>query len=98
MIEGCIIKLKMKKVLLKGMCLDKNLYTCKVDLYERQSEKLTIITGDETLCKLQLDAIYTCDIYTDEGVISCDGYIKERYQCERGNLFTVFIENGFYKK
>ncbi|MFI3171595.1 MAG: hypothetical protein R3Y58_04400 [Eubacteriales bacterium] len=97
MFEESIVELKMKKMLLKGMTLDKNVYICKVESYESQEKKMTIITEQETLCKLQLDAIYQCDIYGEDKNLSCEGFIKERYQSEEGNLLTFYIENGFYE-
>ncbi len=97
MIEGSLVEFKMLKVLKKGMMLDKNVYTGRVDSYDSQDEKFLIQVAEECLTKFQLDAKYEAKIYTEKKTIACEGMIKERYQSEDGNQIQFFIENGFYK-
>lgn len=97
MVEGSKVKLKMKKVILNGMKLDRHEYTCKVDSYEAQEEKLYFIATDDVIHKIRLDAKYQCHIYTNDGILACDGRIKERFQSEEGNVILFYIENGFYE-
>ncbi|MFI3207852.1 MAG: hypothetical protein R3Y40_01825 [Eubacteriales bacterium] len=97
MIEGSVIELKMLKPILKGMKMDENVYTCRVETYEAQEEKLYIETDAETINKFQLDAKYRCTILSEDETITCDGSIKERIQDEEGNILLFWIERGFYK-
>lgn len=96
MVEGSIVKIHMKKILLKGMILDKNVYTCKVDSYDAQEEKFVISVSDVHITKLLLDAIYQCDINVEGKIISCEGRIKERYQSEDGSMAVLYLSSGFY--
>ncbi len=98
MIEGSVVKLHMKKMLLKGIFLEKDTYTCRVELYDMQEEKMLLSIAEEYLTKLSLDAEYECIIYTDEKILRCEGVIKERYQNEDGNIALFLIEKGFYEK
>lgn len=97
MIEGSKMELKMIKVLKKGMILDQQVYTCRVDSYDSQGEKFLVQVSEDYLTKFQLDAKYEAKIYTEKKTISCEGVIKERYQSEDGNIVLFLIENGFYK-
>lgn len=98
MIEGSSVKLHMKKVLKTGMILDKSVYTCNVDSYDEEVDKLVLIDDELKLEKLSLDAIYDCEIYQDKMMLQCEGQVKERYQGEDGNLVVFYIQNGFYEK
>lgn len=98
MIEGNIGKLRMIKILKKGMVFDKEEYICRVELYDNQEEKMLIATERHHLPKISLDARYECEIDTEDKVLICEGIIKERYEDEQGSVFEFYIENGFYEK
>ncbi len=98
MIEGCAAKISMYKVLKKDMILDTESYICKVEDYDSQDDKFTIKMQDSHLIKLSLEAKYQCEIDTDDMVMLCECIVKERYQCEKGSMAVLYIENGFYEK
>ena len=96
MITGSQVKLSMCKILKKGMSMDKKEYTCTVDLYDIEAEKMHLQISEDDLNYIYLDAKYTCKIYTEDQVLSCEGIIKERYQGVEGSMVIFYIENGFY--
>lgn len=98
MIEGRVVKLQMKKMLLKGIYLEKDTYTCRVVSYDIQEEKILMSIEDGYLAKLSLDAEYECVIYLEDKILRCEGVIKERYQNEDGNMALFLVEKGFYEK
>ncbi len=97
MLEGSKTVLKMSQVLLKGMKLDTHEYICEVISDSFQEDYMRLKVDDATITKISLDAKYTCVIKAEDGNISCEGIIRERYQGEEGNVIVYQITNGFYK-
>ncbi len=98
MIEGSSGKLRMIKILKKGMVFDKAEYICRVELYDSQEEKMLITTDKHNLGKVSLDARYECEIDTEDQVLLCEGVIKERYEDQQGSMLEFHVQNGFYEK
>ncbi len=97
MLEGSKTVLKMSQVLLKGMKLDSDEYICEVISDSFQENYMRLKVDDESVAKISLDAKYICVIKAEDGTISCEGIIRERYQGEEGNVIVFHITNGFYK-
>ena len=51
---------------------------------------------EDDLTAISLDAKYQCYISTKKELLYCTGAVKERFQCENGNMLVFKIENGFY--
>ena len=95
--QGDIAVLKMKKMLRIGQVENENAYVCELSSYDIQRAELFFALKDEELTELSLEAIYECQIQTEEGNLACTGRIRERY-CEQGKkILKLQVENGFYK-
>lgn len=95
--KGDRAELKMQKVLRTGQVSDDTVYTCVVSAYCAQQESLSLILQSGKLTDLSLDAIYTCEIHTEQEQLRCTGRIRERYCDIEGKILKMKIENGFYK-
>jgi len=62
-----------------------------------EEECIYLLTGKTELALFSLDAIYECKIQNGDEILSCRGYIKERYVSKMGKVIVFQIRNGFYK-
>lgn len=97
MYVGNVVEMQMKKCFLENAIVDETFYEGTVLLYDANEEKIHIQLVNANLAEISLDAVYDCIIHTLEGLVSCDGTVKERYQNEYGNVLEFLIGNGFYK-
>lgn len=95
--KGNYAKLYLKKMLRIGAALEEREHTATVLRYDVKKECIFFLLGSGRLTDLSLDAIYECEIQTEEGRLSCSGRITERYCGIEGKTFKFEIENGFYK-
>ena len=98
MYQNCQVELKMLQSFLKDSVPDENKYSCKVIHYLPEKELLYLLTGKSELTEYSLDAIYQCDIKTEDDRVRCKGIILERYWNELGKILVFQVKNGFYKK
>lgn len=94
---GNMAKIQMEKVLRMQDKINENEYDCQVLEYNEKEERLTFLLRSGSLEQLNLDAVYQCRIQQNEECYVCQGTIRERFLDERGKVFVVSIENGFYK-
>ncbi len=95
--NGEVAELRMQKVLGVGKKLDSNVHNCMVLRYDDKQEYLYLVLQSGELTELSLDAVYTCNVYTEKEEVSCTGRVRERYRAEAGNIVKIQVENGFYK-
>ena len=95
--QGNVTKLTMIKPLCAGQMLDEKAYECELLSYDRQQEMISVILKEGELRQLSLDAIYECQIYTEDAAFSCTGKIVERFCDQQGNNIKLQVKNGFYK-
>ncbi len=95
--KGSHAELYLKKLLHVGATLDEREHHATVLRYDEKKECIFFLLESGKLTDLSLDAIYECEIQTEEGSISCTGRISERYCGASGKTFKYEIENGFYK-
>ena len=93
----CPAKMSMVKVILGESFMDNGVYNCKIIRYIPEKESIYLLTGKTELTVFSLDALYECSIQTEEEVLSCQGFIKERYISKMGKVIVFQIQNGFYK-
>ena len=89
MYEGCPVDLKMEKVVSIDAVFDEEVHCAKVYKYDMEEDFIRLLLEGENLSVISLDAKYEC-------VLSCSGTVKERFQCEAGDMLIFKIENGFY--
>ena len=77
--------LVMKKQLVSGMELDEKKYLCQVSEYDTKKERIYLVLENDVLPSISLDAVYECNVKTNDGVIACTGRVKERYCGRPGN-------------
>ena len=58
---------------------------------------VSVILRDENLRQLSLDALYECQIQTEDAWFTCTGKIVERFCNHQGNNVKLQVKNGFYK-
>jgi len=97
MYRDCPAKLSMIKVILGESFMDEGVYNCKIIRYIPEKESIYLLTGKTELAVFSLDALYECSIQTEEEMLSCQGFIKERYVSKIGKVVVFQIKNGFYK-
>jgi len=56
-----------------------------------------LLTGKTELSVFSLDALYECKIQSEDEILVCQGYVKERYVSKLGKVIVFRIQNGFYK-
>ena len=97
MYRECPANLSMIRVILGNSCFDESVYTCKIVRYIPEKECIYLLTGKNELSAFSLDALYECKIQHEEGILACQGFIKERYISKLGKVIVFQIQNGFYK-
>ena len=96
MYEGCAADLKMEKVISMDAVFDEEIHCCKIYNYDAEEDYILLLLEEDNIAAISLDAKYDCTIGTKAELLSCSGTVKERYQCEKGNMLVFQIENGFY--
>jgi len=97
MYRDCPAKLSVMKVILGDTFVEDGVYNCKVIRYIPEKESIYLLAGKTELSVFSLDALYECSIQTEEYMLSCQGYIRERYISKLGKVIMFQIKNGFYK-
>ena len=97
MYRDCPANLSMIRVILGDSNFDESVYTCKIIRYNPEKECIYLLTGKTELPVFSLDALYECNIQSENEVIGCQGIIKERYVSKLGKVIVFEIRNGFYK-
>ena len=97
MYQDCPANLSMIRVILGDSCFDDAVYTCKIIRYIPEKESIYLLTGKTELSVFSLDALYECSIQTENEVLKCQGFIRERYISKLGKVIEFQIQNGFYK-
>ena len=94
---GNRVVLTMEKPLCAGQKLDGRTYTCELLEYNKKHAMLVMRAQDVKLTEISLDAIYLCEIQTEEARVQCTGRIRERYCSSNGEVVEFQVKNGFYK-
>lgn len=97
MYEGNPVELQMKKMILECGVPDERVYSCHIVRYDHNEQFMYLALEQEELTVISLDGVYECRFSTMEGLFSCTGVIKERYQNVNGNVLAMQIENGFFE-
>ena len=98
MYQDCPAKLVMKKVILGDSFMDEEVYNCKIVRYIPEKESIYLLVGKAELSVFSLDALYECSIQiSEEEILTCKGYVRERYISKTGKIIVFQIQNGFYK-
>ena len=95
--KGDLVKLKMQKVLQKGLDKDAEVYCGTLVEYGETEGCIYISLQQDLLPKISLDAIYRCEISSETKSTWCTGRIGERYLEKGLNIVKLKVENGFYK-
>ena len=95
--KGDSVELKMEKVLRAEDTKDKAAYACTVLGYDMGRECVCLLLETGNLTDISLDAIYSCQIQSEEEQISCTGRICDRYHGKAGKIIEFQIKSGFYK-
>lgn len=96
MYEGNPVELRMVKTISADANLDEAIHRARVFRYDMEEDYMYLILKEKDLTAISLDAKYRCYITTRNELLYCIGVVKERYQCEEGNMLVFRIENGFY--
>lgn len=97
MFEGCPVDVTMKEMMLEGGFFDETVYPCTVSTYDADRELLYLFVNG-SLPVFSLDARYTCRIDDSyQGIIRCEGYIRERYWSRGESWVVLQVDSGFYK-
>ena len=96
MYEGNPVELRMVKTISADANLDEAIHRARVYRYDMEEDYMYLILKEKDLTAILLDAKYRCYITTRNELLYCIGVVKERYQCEEGNMLVFRIENGFY--
>ena len=94
---GDYAELTMKKAMLAGETIDKNVISCRVLRYDGKQECIYLVLEDAQLTDVSLDSVYECQIQTSEDGMACTGIVRERYYNAFGKILEFQIKNGFYK-
>ena len=97
MYRECPAKLFMVRVILGESYFDDTVYDCKTIRYIPEKESIYLLTGKTELSVFSLDALYECKIQSEDEILVCQGYVKERYVSKLGKVIVFRIQNGFYK-
>ena len=97
MYEGSPVELQMNKVVSVEGIYDDATHQCQVYKYDAEEDYIYLLLKENDLTAISLDAKYQCYISTKKEVLSCSGFIKERYQCQYGNMMIFKISDGFSK-
>jgi hypothetical protein len=98
MYEGNAADLQMEKVVSADGIYDDVSHPCKVFQYDIEDDYIYLQLKEDNLTGISLDATYQCNIATKKELLYCTGVVKERYQCEHGNMLLFKIKNGFYHR
>lgn len=96
MYEGNPVDLQMAKVISADAIFDDATHHCHVFKYDLEEDYIYLKLKEDELTVLSLDAKYRCYISTKTELLYCTGAVRERFQCEAGNMILFKIENGFY--
>ncbi len=96
MYEGNAVDLRMEKVIAADAIFDDETHHCQVFRYDIEEDYIYLQLKEDDLTAISLDAKYQCYISTKTETLYCTGVVKERYQCEHGNIMVFHIQNGFY--
>ena len=96
MSEGNIVNLQMEKIIAADEIFDDKTHHCQVFKYEIEDDDIYLQLKEEDLKAISLNAKYRCYILSKTETLLCMGVVKERYQCEHGNMLKFHIQNGFY--
>ena len=96
MYEGNPVDLQMEKVISADVIFDDATHHCKVFQDDLEEDYIYLQLTEDDLTAISLDAKYQCYISTKKELLYCTGAVKERFQCENGNMLVFKIENGFY--
>ena len=94
---GDKIKLNMKQALYAGMILDDAIHEGQLHKFDETEECLYLVLTDVPLQDISLDAIYECEIVSENERMLCAVRVRERYKSEVGKTLKAEIKNGFYK-
>ena len=97
MYRECPAKLSMVRVILGDSYYDDTKYDCTIIRYIPEKESIYLLAGNTDLPAFSLDALYECSICQQDGTLSCQGFVKERYISKSGKVVVFQIQNGFYK-
>lgn len=95
MYEGNQADIRMLKMLLSGEETEPDIY--KGEIITCQEEMLSMLLLNAELVELSLDAIYECNIVSEEEQLTCRGRVRERYENRQGKVCVFEITNGFFK-
>lgn len=96
MYEGNPVDLQMEKVISADAIFDDATHRCEVYKYDLEEDYMYLLLKEDNLTVISLDAKYQCYISTKKELLYCTGCVKERYQCEYGNMMVFKIQNGFF--
>ncbi|MBU3877416.1 hypothetical protein HGO97_016555 [Faecalicatena sp. AGMB00832] len=96
MYEGNPVDLQMESVISADGIFDDTSHHCQVFKYDLEEDYIYLLLKEDDLTVISLDAKYQCYISTKKELLYCTGVVKERYQCEHGNMIVFKIKNGFY--
>ena len=96
MYEGNPVDLQMEKVISADVIFDDATHHWQVFKYDLEEDYIYLQLKEDDLTAISLDAKYQCYISTKKELLYCTGAVKERFQCENGNMLVFKIENGFY--
>lgn len=96
MYEGNPVDLQMEKVISADVIFDDATHHCQVFKYDMEEDYMYLLLKENDLTVLCLDARYRCYISTNKELLYCTGAVRERFQCEDGNMILFKIKNGFY--
>ncbi len=96
MYEGNAVDLQMEKMIAADMIFDDKAHRCEVFRYDMEEDYIYLQLKEDDLTAISLDAKYQCYISAKSERLFCTGVVKERYQCEHGNMIVFHIQNGFY--
>ena len=90
-------QLKMRRPLCVSELTDEKEYIGHVLKYDEEKECLFLTMDIQDIGVLSLDALYECEIQSEDTLTKCVGIIEERYCGKWGMTIKLVIKNGFYK-
>ena len=96
MYEGNPVDLQMEKVISADVIFDDATHHCQVFKYDLEEDYIYLQLKEDDLTAISLDAKYQCYISTKKELLYCTGAVKERFQCENGNMLLFNLYNVFY--
>ncbi len=95
--KGDFVSLRMHRPLVSNAKSTETIYSGRILKYDENQECIYMMLNNTELTDLSLDAIYECEIQSENESIGCTGRIKERYCGEEGKTAQMQIATGFYK-